>query len=58
VLCGARRLVSMTTKGTLLLNESLVGVIGMEPTFWVAIALAYLEFLEDQEAYGAASGGD
>ncbi|ORY76501.1 hypothetical protein BCR35DRAFT_305726 [Leucosporidium creatinivorum] len=51
-------LLSTTTRGHLLLHEHLVGIIGMEPSFWIAVALAYLEFLEDREAYGAAKGGD
>lgn len=51
-------LLGTTTRGHLLLHEHLVGIIGMEPSFWVAVSLAYLEFLEDREAYGAAKGGD
>lgn len=30
----------------------------MEPSFWVALALGYLEFLEEKDAYGWAKEGD
>lgn len=43
------RMLSLATKGTLELDEKLVDIVGMEPSFWVAVALAYLEFLEDRE---------
>ncbi|KAL8283964.1 hypothetical protein RQP46_005077 [Phenoliferia psychrophenolica] len=51
----APSLLSLSTKGSLYLNENLVNITGMEPSFWIAIALAYLEFLQDKDAYSAAS---
>ena len=42
-------MMSLATKGTLELDEKLIDVLGMAPSFWVAVALAYLEFLEDRE---------
>lgn len=45
----ACRLFSLQTKGNLKLNEDVIDVIGMEPSFWISIALAYLEVLEDRD---------
>lgn len=42
-------LLSLATKGSLYLNENLINITGMEPSFWIAIALAYLEFLQDKD---------
>lgn len=37
-----RRLLSTTTKGNLILSENLIGIVGMEPTFWIAVSLGKL----------------
>jgi hypothetical protein len=38
-----------STTGVLELDTALAQALGVHPSFWVAIALAYLEFLEDRE---------
>ncbi|KAM0751986.1 hypothetical protein T439DRAFT_324083 [Meredithblackwellia eburnea MCA 4105] len=48
-------LFSLATHGSLYLNVDLINMTGMEPSFWVAIACAYLEFLEEREAWEAAN---
>ena len=42
-------LLSVSTRGALYLNENLVNITGMEPSFWIAISLADLEFLQDKD---------
>ena len=51
VLCSV---LGTATKGNLILNVHVIDVLGLEPSFWAAVALAYTEFLEDRDAYEAA----
>ncbi|KAM0786258.1 hypothetical protein ACM66B_007057 [Microbotryomycetes sp. NB124-2] len=51
-------LLSTTTEGNLTLNVDLITATGLEPSFWAALALAYIEFLEDKQAYEASVSDD
>ncbi|EJD43525.1 hypothetical protein AURDEDRAFT_125688 [Auricularia subglabra TFB-10046 SS5] len=42
---------SVRTTGTLELNPKLEARLGVERSFWISIALAYLEFLEERDAF-------
>jgi len=41
--------------GLLELDEKAECELGVAPSFWIAIALTYLDFLEDRESYLAAA---
>lgn len=43
------RLISLSTRGTLSINTQAVDAIGPGASFFVAVAFAYLDFLEDQD---------
>ncbi|KAK4049928.1 hypothetical protein OIV83_003752 [Microbotryomycetes sp. JL201] len=51
-------LLSTSTRGTLALAVDLIDRIGLEPSFWAAVAFAYTEFLEDKQAYEASVSDD
>ncbi|SNX81394.1 uncharacterized protein MEPE_00099 [Melanopsichium pennsylvanicum] len=42
------------TRGRLTLQTSAAQAVGLEQEFWVAVALAYVQFLEEKDAYDAA----
>ncbi|KZV83857.1 hypothetical protein EXIGLDRAFT_777151 [Exidia glandulosa HHB12029] len=42
---------SVRTTGTIELNPKLEARLGVERSFWITIALAYLEFLEERDAF-------
>lgn len=42
-------LFSMKTTGTIEVNAKLEARLGVDRSFWIAIALAYLEFLEERD---------
>ncbi len=42
------------TKGRLRLQVSAMEAVGLEEEFWVTAALAYVQFLEEKDAYAAA----
>ncbi|GAA6001623.1 uncharacterized protein JCM10292_004964 [Rhodotorula paludigena] len=44
--------------GTLSLAESQIDESGLEPSFWVALACAYIDALEEQDGWEAAKDGD
>jgi len=46
-----------TAAGVITLNETLALQLGVEKSFWVAVALAYWEFLNERESYLASSEG-
>ena len=43
------------TRGRLSLQTSAMEAVGLEKEFWIATALAYVQFLADKDAYAAAS---
>ncbi|KPV72083.1 uncharacterized protein RHOBADRAFT_47266 [Rhodotorula graminis WP1] len=45
-------------RGTLSLSPSLVDSSGLEPSFWAALACAYVDVIEERDGYEAAQGGD
>ncbi|KAN0066265.1 hypothetical protein ACQY0O_000359 [Thecaphora frezii] len=45
------------TRGSLLVQEKAIEAIGLQQEFWIAIALAYLDFLETKDGYEAAKEG-
>lgn len=42
------------TRGRLLLQTSAMQAVGLQKEFWISVALAYIQFLEDKDAYNAA----
>ena len=42
-------LIHTDTKGALTLDEGLIAILNVDKTFFIAVAIAYLGFLEDQE---------
>lgn len=42
------------TRGRLTLQTSAMHALGLQPEFWISAALAYIQFLEDKDAYEAA----
>jgi len=46
-----------TSSGTIGINESLAAQMGVEKSFWITIALAYWEFLNERESYLASAEG-
>jgi len=46
-----------SSSGTLAMNESLAAMLGVDKSFWIAVALAYWEFLNERESYLASSEG-
>jgi len=44
-------------RGRLILQEEAVRAVGLGRAFWVAVALAYLDFLEGRDSYNAACEG-
>ena len=42
------------TRGRLTLQTSAMQALGLEQAFWITAALAYIQFLEDKDAYDAA----
>lgn len=46
-----------STRGVLSIQTKAIEAIGLHSEFWVATALAYLEFLEDKHGYQAAQEG-
>ncbi|KAF8494551.1 hypothetical protein JB92DRAFT_3126859 [Gautieria morchelliformis] len=45
------------TSGLLEINEGIERQLGVDPGFWVAVALAYLEFLTERDSYLVAANG-
>lgn len=45
------------TRGRFVLQQDAVRALGIDEAFWFAVALAYLEFLEERDGYNAASDG-
>ncbi|GJJ07741.1 hypothetical protein Clacol_001946 [Clathrus columnatus] len=48
---------SVATAGILAIDKTIERQMGIESTFWVAVSLAYLEFLSDRDSYLAAANG-
>ncbi|KAF8532246.1 hypothetical protein JB92DRAFT_2843499 [Gautieria morchelliformis] len=48
---------SVLTTGLLEINKGIERQLGVAPGFWVAVALAYLEFLTERDSYLAAANG-
>ncbi|KAF8509454.1 hypothetical protein JB92DRAFT_2946664 [Gautieria morchelliformis] len=48
---------SVLTTGLLEINKGIERQLGVDPGFWVAVALAYLEFLTERDSYLAAANG-
>ncbi|KAE8211311.1 hypothetical protein CF327_g4910 [Tilletia walkeri] len=44
-------------RGRLVMQEEAVRALGLDRAFWVAVALAYLDFLEGRDSYNAACEG-
>ncbi|KAF6766774.1 hypothetical protein PSEUBRA_000100 [Kalmanozyma brasiliensis GHG001] len=42
------------TRGKLMLQTSAMQAVGLQKEFWISVALAYIQFLEDKDAYDAA----
>ena len=49
-------LTARSVTGLLELDESVERALGVAPSFWIAIALTYLDFLEDREVCSRQSG--
>ncbi|CAO1613319.1 unnamed protein product [Parajaminaea phylloscopi] len=45
------------TRGKFVFQEDAIRALGVDRGFWIAVGLAYLEFLEERDGYNAASGG-
>ncbi|TNY24100.1 hypothetical protein DMC30DRAFT_215812 [Rhodotorula diobovata] len=45
-------------RGTLSLSPESIDASGFEPSFWVALACAYADVIEERDGYEAAQGGD
>jgi len=48
-------MLATATSGNLFMDEELISSIAVDRSFWICVALAYIEFAEDSEAYKAAS---
>jgi len=44
-----------STSGTIELDHGVARALGVDPSWWIAIALAYIEFLDDRDGYQAAA---
>jgi len=45
------------TSGTIELDHGVARALGVEPSWWIAVALAYIEFLDERDAYLVAADG-
>jgi len=45
------------SSGVIVINESLAAMLGVDKSFWITVALAYWEFLNERESYLASSEG-
>ncbi|KAF8525728.1 hypothetical protein JB92DRAFT_3108619 [Gautieria morchelliformis] len=48
---------SMLTMGLLEIIKGIERQLGVDPRFWVAVALAYLDFLTERDSYLVAANG-
>jgi len=58
ILSTRRRLLPSPTKGTLTLSTELVDESGYEPSFWIAVAMGWIECQGERDGWTEGRGGD